>query len=202
VSDVIRLTDARLKEFTAEVERRSGQKVSQCYQCGKCSAGCPMAFAMDIDPARIMRLIQLGVREDVLRSHTIWICAACQTCTTRCPQEVEIAQVMDTLRGMALEAGYTDSERETVEALSQFVESIERRGRVFEPELALRLNIALGRPFKDFGRGLQLFARGKLPMLPEKVKGLKELRGIWEMVKKLERAEGEGHVSKHGAQSH
>lgn len=202
MSDVVRLTDARLKDFTAEVERRSGQKVSQCYQCGKCSAGCPMAFAMDIDPARIMRLIQLGVREDVLRSHTIWVCAACQTCTTRCPQEVEIAQVMDALRAMALEAGYTDSERETVEALSQFVESVERRGRVFEPELALRLNIALGRPFKDFKKGLQLFARGKLPMLPERIRGLKELRSIWEKVKKLERVEGEGHVSAHEREHH
>lgn len=161
-----------------------------------------MAFAMDIDPARIMRLIQLGVREDVLRSHTIWVCAACQTCTTRCPQEVEIAQVMDALRAMALEAGYTDSERETVEALSQFVESVERRGRVFEPELALRLNIALGRPFKDFKKGLQLFARGKLPMLPERIRGLKELRSIWEKVKKLERVEGEGHVSAHEREHH
>ncbi|MCS7253182.1 MAG: 4Fe-4S dicluster domain-containing protein [Armatimonadota bacterium] len=200
MSDVVKLTDMRLKEFTAEVERRSGQRISQCYQCGKCSSGCPMAFAMDIDPARIMRLIQLGLRDDVLKSNTIWICAACQTCTTRCPQEVEIAHVMDTLRIMALEAGYTDSERETVEALSQFVENIERRGRVFEPELALRLNIALGRPFKDFGRGLQLFARGKLPMLPEKIKGLKELRSIWEKVKKLERVEGERHVNAHETQ--
>lgn len=197
MSDVIRLTDVRLKDFVSEVERRSSQKVSQCYQCGKCSAGCPMVFAMDIDPARIMRLIQLGQREEVLKSHTIWICSACQTCTTRCPQEVEIAHVMDTLRTMAIENGYVDAERDTVEALSQFVDNIERRGRVFEPELALRLNIAIGRPFRDFGRGLKLFSRGKLPMLPERVRGLRELRSIWERVKQLERLEGEMHGGTH-----
>ncbi|MFA4016370.1 MAG: hypothetical protein RUDDFDWM_001473 [Candidatus Fervidibacterota bacterium] len=195
MSDIVRLTDSKLKEFVMEVERLSGQKVSQCYQCGKCSAGCPMAFAMDIDPARIMRLIQIGQREDVLRSRTIWICAACQTCTTRCPQEVEIAHVMDVLRSMALKAGYTETEREIAEALSQFVENIERRGRIFEPELAMRVNIALGRPFKDFGKGIRLFMRGKLPMLPEKVRGLKELKNIWETVRKLELSEGERYES-------
>lgn len=147
-----------------------------------------MAFAMDIDPARIMRLIQLGQRDEVLRSHTIWLCAACQTCTTRCPQEVEIAHVMDALRAMAREAGYVEAEPEVVEAYTQFIDNIERRGRIFEPEMAMRLNIAIGNPLRDFGRGMWLFSRGKLPMRPERIKGLKELKRIWEKVKELEGA--------------
>ena len=89
--------------FQEEVEARSGINPARCYQCGKCTAGCPMTFAMDLDPARVMRLVQLGQRDQALQSHTIWLCASCETCTTRCPQEIDTARVMDALRILARE---------------------------------------------------------------------------------------------------
>ena len=72
-------------EFVSQVEEMSAQRVADCYQCGKCTAGCPTAFAMDYPPNQIIRGIQLGMRDAVLSSKAIWVCAACETCTTRCP---------------------------------------------------------------------------------------------------------------------
>ena len=93
------ITDKALEsEFVAEVEHISGEDVSACNQCGKCSAGCPICKDMDYSPNQILRLIQLGMREQVLASNTIWMCASCQTCTTRCPMEVDLARVMDSIK--------------------------------------------------------------------------------------------------------
>lgn len=89
-------------DFVREVESRSGQNLLACNQCGKCSSGCPVASAMDILPNGALRLAQLGV-EEVLTAGTIWTCAACQTCLSRCPKGVDVPRVMETLRTLALQ---------------------------------------------------------------------------------------------------
>ena len=91
--------------FLAEVESRSGQQLKTCYQCGNCTAGCPYTFAYDIPVSQIMRLIQAGQRETVLNSKSLWLCASCQSCTTRCPNQIDVAKVMDVCRHMARESG-------------------------------------------------------------------------------------------------
>ena len=89
-------------EFVKRVAELSGQNLNLCYQCGKCSAGCPMSFAMDFLPNQIMRLVQLGLEEDIGNSRTIWLCASCLTCTVRCPKGVDISRVMEALRLITL----------------------------------------------------------------------------------------------------
>ncbi len=89
-------------EFVHRVSELSGQNLNLCYQCGKCSAGCPMSFAMDFLPNQIMRLVQLGLEEDISNSKTIWLCASCLTCTVRCPKGVDISRVMEALRLITL----------------------------------------------------------------------------------------------------
>ena len=89
------------KEFVKKVEELSGQNLYLCYQCGKCSAGCPMADKMDFLPNNIIRLLQLGC-EEVLDSKTPWICASCFTCAVRCPRGVNIAKLMEALRLLRL----------------------------------------------------------------------------------------------------
>jgi heterodisulfide reductase subunit C len=89
-------------EFVKKVVEVSGQNINLCYQCGKCSAGCPMSFAMDLLPNQIMRLVQLGLEEDIANSKTVWLCASCLTCTARCPKGVDLSRVMETLRLLTL----------------------------------------------------------------------------------------------------
>ena len=102
----IRLDRTKVRgEFGLQVDELSGQHLFACYQCGNCSSGCPLAQEMDILPNRIMRLAQLGQKEDILRSKTIWICASCFQCTVRCPKGIDIQAVMDTLRQIALDEG-------------------------------------------------------------------------------------------------
>jgi heterodisulfide reductase subunit C len=90
------------EKFLRDVERRSGAPVSACFQCHKCSSGCPLAPDMDLLSSQVMRLIHLGQQDEVLRSETIWTCASCEACTTRCPMGIDVAAVMDTLRIMSV----------------------------------------------------------------------------------------------------
>jgi heterodisulfide reductase subunit C len=94
--------------FVAKVEKVAGQKLLACYQCGKCSAGCPMASFMDILPNQIIRMAQLGMQDKLLASRTIWTCVSCLTCNTRCPKNIKIAEVIESLREIALRNGLRD----------------------------------------------------------------------------------------------
>ncbi|MDP2793015.1 MAG: 4Fe-4S dicluster domain-containing protein [Sulfurisoma sp.] len=103
MTTTIRLSAARLSSpFVRQVEKISGQKLLACYQCGKCSAGCPMAPHMDMLPNQIIRLAQLGMEEKLLASNAIWICVSCMTCNTRCPKDVRIAEVIEAIRATVL----------------------------------------------------------------------------------------------------
>jgi heterodisulfide reductase subunit C len=88
--------------FVAKVEELSGQNLLVCYQCGKCSAGCPAVHEMDILPNQIIRFTQLGLKEDLLESRAIWVCASCMTCNVRCPKGINIAEVIEALRQILL----------------------------------------------------------------------------------------------------
>ena len=76
-----------------QIKAEHGEDVNRCYQCLKCSAGCPMTFAMDYPPSQIMRMVQLGQEDDLLASKTIWVCLTCNTCSIRCPNDIDIALV-------------------------------------------------------------------------------------------------------------
>jgi len=90
--------------FVTSVEEISGQDLLDCNQCGKCSAGCPVVEAMDILPSQVIRMAQLGM-EEVLESNTVWICASCLTCVTRCPKGVDLPRLMEALRQISLREG-------------------------------------------------------------------------------------------------
>lgn len=98
-----KISRSTLKDpFVAKVEELSGQNLLACYQCGKCSAGCPAVSEMDILPNQIIRLAQLGLKEELLQSKSIWICASCMTCNTRCPKGINIAEVIEAVRQVLL----------------------------------------------------------------------------------------------------
>jgi heterodisulfide reductase subunit C len=99
----VELSSKKLRSnFIKKIAELSGQNLYLCYQCGKCSAGCPMGFAMDILPNQVIRLIQLGLEEDLANSKTVWLCASCLTCTARCPRGVDLSKVMEAVRLLTL----------------------------------------------------------------------------------------------------
>jgi len=94
--------DSVHNELVHRVEEYSGQDLMACYQCGKCAAGCPVAFAMDMLPSQVIRYAQLGLVEKLLDSKTIWLCAACQACYTRCPKGIDLSRIMEALREIVM----------------------------------------------------------------------------------------------------
>ncbi len=102
----VRLSRDRVSsDFVKRVNEISGQNILNCYQCGRCSSGCPLTFAMDLLPSQVIRLVQLGLEEEALEGNTQWLCASCMTCHARCPRGVDLSKVMEALRALKLRPG-------------------------------------------------------------------------------------------------
>jgi heterodisulfide reductase subunit C len=168
------------QDFAKKVKELINANLDRCYQCYTCTAGCPVAYAMDYYPHQIMRMVQLGVRDKVLTSSTIWLCAACETCATRCPNEVELVSVMDTLREMALEEEVDIKEKDIVSMHKTFLSLVKSLGRQHEISLLLLLKMKTREVFKDMMLGMKMFLKGKLKIMPHKIKGVEQIKGIFE----------------------
>ena len=162
------------------VESLSGQQIQNCYQCGKCTAGCPSAYAMDLGPRQIMRAIQLGLEEEILRSSTIWLCISCQTCSARCPREIDIARVMESLRVLAIARGTRPAEREVGLFHRLFLRLVKRWGRMYELGLGASYNLLSGHPLANMSIFPQMLLKGKLRLLPSRPRGASEVRAIFD----------------------
>lgn len=172
--------------FLQRINKESGEDVRNCYQCGKCSAGCPMAFAMDYRPNRILRMIQLGMSEEVLNSRTIWVCATCSTCISRCPRNVDLCKIMDTCRVIAYQEGKTAKVKNEVLFHEIFMGSIKSHGRLYELGLMMARNLRSGNVFQDAELGLPTMLKGKLSLLPPRFEGSDEVKRIIEAVHRVE----------------
>jgi len=170
--------------FLEAVIKTSGVDIRACYQCQKCSAGCPVASAMDILPNQVIRQIQYGRREKVLGSRSIWICASCHTCSVRCPNAIDFARVMDGLRHLALRSGIGAAEKEIPIFHAAFLDSIRSTGRVHELSLILRFKLKTRNFLKDAGLGWLMFRRGKIKVMPPGVTGGKEVKAIFDAYEK------------------
>jgi heterodisulfide reductase subunit C len=166
------------ESFIHQVETESGQQISKCYQCGNCSASCAYTYVYDYPVHQIMRLIQLGQKEIVLRSRSIWLCADCQACTTRCPCNIDIARVMETLRFLSVEKD-TVSIKNIQLFYDEFINSVKNFGRVFETGLLAKYNLKSKKPFTDIDLAPKVLRKGKLPIIPHRIRGRKQVADIF-----------------------
>ena len=160
----------------------TGTTPLECYQCGRCAAGCPQNVPgeMDASPTRVMRWLQLEAAFPekaetyarlALTAETPWLCAGCLACTTRCPQGVDIAGAMDVLRQEGLERHTTATTPRVrdIQALHRtFLDGALRRGRIHELSLVMGYKLRTGHYFQDAALGPAMLAKGKLHLLPGK----------------------------------
>ena len=156
--------------LAARLEKEGEVNVADCYQCGKCTAGCPAAEDMDVAPSQVLRLLQTespNHEERALKSLAIWMCVGCETCVTRCPQEVNLPRAMDFLRQEALARNVANQSADDVVAFHKaFLNSIEKAGRLFEFGMIGEYKLRTGHFFKDLGVAPTMFFKGKLGLFP------------------------------------
>jgi heterodisulfide reductase subunit C2 len=177
-------TSEKLKktDFKKEIEKLSGEKISTCFQCQKCTNGCPLTFAMDIAPHQLMHSLQLGLKDEVLNSDTIWVCASCETCTARCPNEIDIAHIMDTLRQLSTKKGVKASQKPAPVFHSAFLSNVKRLGRMHELSMAVDYSLkneGLKGLVKQTGLGMNMLRKGKMKIIPERLSAGKEVKQIF-----------------------
>ncbi len=180
------LTIPRQSELAEAVLLESGQNVNLCYQCSKCGAGCPVEYAMDYSPVQLIHAIRLGLDDLVFNSRTMWLCASCETCTTRCPQDVDVASVMDAVKIIAVRRGVKPTLPRVAAFHTAAMGNIRSHGRMFELGLILGLKLRTREFLKDAGLGMGMLRRGKLKLLP-RFKGARTTRRIFRRVESVEK---------------
>ncbi len=175
-----------LPEFTPptrrlleEVEARSEAEVSRCYHCGACANGCPFTGAMDYRPNQVLRLLQYGMRQEVLSCNTIWICVGCHTCSSECPMAIDIAAVMETLRHLAVEEGVAIARPDILDFHEAVLRSLESNGRAHKLGIMLRHKVRTRSWFRDMDVGLRMLAKRKLDLRPSRIQALHEIKDLF-----------------------
>lgn len=174
-------------DMVRKVEALSGTSVRRCFQCGKCSAGCPMATFMDHPPNRIVRLLQLGQWQRILAGRSIWYCVSCETCSTRCPNQVHLASIMDALRKLSWDQDGPSKESYVQLANRLFLENIRTYGRQYEMRLAAVFNVKSGQFLKDMLLGPKLLSKGKLKVFHQKNRNITEVEKIFSRIEEMRR---------------
>ena len=168
------------RTLVAEILENTGANAATCYQCGKCSAGCPMAADSDLRPHDIMRLVMQNRRAKALSDPTIWFCLTCETCSARCPNACDPARVIDALREMSIDAGMSSMPRNINALHKAFLEQIRKNGRLHEVGLVMEYKMRSGDLVKDVTNAPSLFTRGKLGLRADRIKGVAEVQRIFE----------------------
>ena len=177
---------ASIKE---QVEALSGEKIKKCYQCGKCTAGCPVAFSMDNPPRKIFRLLQVGLAKEAMESSSIWTCAACQTCYTRCPRGVNVPSIMQALVITAKSKGIVPEKNIKI-FKDTFLFFVKHFGKVHEMGLIAAFNMLSMQPFKDVTLAPKLYLDGKISIIPHRIKNPSEVKKIYERVEAKDKEKG------------
>jgi heterodisulfide reductase subunit C len=165
------LTIAPLAAGIARELNEAGAATAACYQCRKCTNGCPVAERADVPPHQIARLVQLGQLDTLLTSKAIWECLSCQTCATRCPQKISVAALSDALRRMSRAQKKNDTATTVPVFNDIFLGTVKRFGRMYEMGLMGAFKLRTRRFMDDVAKFPMMLLKGKLALLPHVVRG-------------------------------
>jgi len=177
---------SKVSLFSDTIEETSGVDLNVCYQCRKCHSGCPVAFAMDYTPVQLLHAARLGLKDLVLGSATIWLCASCETCVTRCPQDVDLVKVIDSMRLLALRSKVKPAVPEVAQFYRASLLNIRLFGRLYEIGLIGQLKLGTRQFTKDLRLGWEMLRKRKLTLLPS-FDSFGKLNNLFSQVQKLER---------------
>jgi heterodisulfide reductase subunit C len=173
-------TEIEVHGFSQELSAATGIDINHCYQCGKCSAGCPMSVEMDYPPSMILRMLQTddpGQISRAVKSYSIWLCLSCETCLCRCPMEIETAKVMDFLRHRALKTRQVNPRAKKIVAFHKaFLTTLKHHGKLYELGMTLNYKLRSRDYLQDMVLAPGMFLRGKLGIFPERIKNRKQLK--------------------------
>lgn len=173
------------QDFVQEIESISHANLNRCWHCLSCSGGCPFSRDMDILPNAVIRMIQFGMREQVLACSTIWLCVGCNTCSVECPNAVDMAAIMDALRQMAIREKVKIPEPGILTFHQTVIDSILKYGRTHKLEIMMRYKVSEKDFFSDIDLGLKMLSRRKLDLLPSKVKQKNEIQKLFKLAGEL-----------------
>ncbi len=160
-----------------------GEKIPTCMQCGICAGSCPVSHEMDYTPRELVRMIQLGLKKEVLNSNTIWICTTCFSCSVRCPRGIHPTELMETLKPIAMAEGIRNK---NAKFDNVFSEVIKKNGRASEFLLISKYSLSELGMIKQAPFGYSLFSKGKLPLSIDKMEDTRELDAIFNIGMKTE----------------
>ena len=170
-----------------ELVKHIGVNPARCYQCGKCSAGCPLVEDMDFTSNVVMRMLQSedeSLDKKLLQSQAIWLCASCEMCISRCPMEIDIPKIMDYLRQQSIAKGLQNKQanKDIVSFHRSFLDMIRFTGRSYEVGMIAGYKLRSKKFLQDLTLAPKMFLKGKLPLIPEMVKDRKNIKRIFKHV--------------------
>jgi len=148
------------------VEKKADVSLNMCYQCKKCSVGCPVANQTKSPPSEIIRRLQLGAGDELLQTDLIWMCLSCETCYARCPNEINFAAVIDALRSVALEKGVAKPKGNPPLFNRFFLNTVKTFGRAYDLQMIVLYKIRTGNILPDADRFPTMIKKGKMALLP------------------------------------
>ncbi|MBW1982776.1 MAG: 4Fe-4S dicluster domain-containing protein [Deltaproteobacteria bacterium] len=169
------------------IAMETGIQVASCYQCLRCTNSCPVSTFMDIKPHQAVRLVQFGQREKLLESSAVWVCLSCEMCSTYCPNEIDVAGLMNHLKNSVISSGRKPAEKEIALFHEIFLDVLHKYGRINDLQLMQRYKWRLltagnlpplDEVRKDVKLGMSLFRRKRLRLLPERSRAVKEIRAL------------------------
>jgi heterodisulfide reductase subunit C2 len=154
------------KNLRAEVEQRAEVHLAACYQCKKCSIGCPVSGLVASPPAEIIRRLQLGAGNELLQTDLVWTCLSCKTCYARCPNEINFAGIIDAMRTIALEKGVARPAGNSPLFNRRFLDTVKSYGRAYDLQMIVGYKLGTGKLMDDVAKFPTMLKKGKIAVLP------------------------------------